>query len=268
MSAGWLLPQSALVRPRKGLRQRRSPDPPATAATWAQVRLLLISLVEGTVSSPGALRQQLVTNFTDIGSYPTNCSLVGVSNGDITGTGNGTPEGTQIVTFEKDLNAINGQLYSAPGDASQSDLIFYSRILTSTTTESFPSFSDPGPQLDTAPGGYADFFLQIYDALSGYNPTIVADNATFIPIGSALAINDISLYSQQDLFLDLQTDPQPSDLGNIYADTANNPHVTVTAGIATFLLAMVANARSTAAAAARGEARPPVPPPMAHGSAI
>src|ERR1041384_8083872 len=75
-----------------------------------------------------------------------------------------------------------------------------------------------------------------------------ADNGTFIPVGSALAINDISLYSQDDLFIDFQTDPHPSDLGNTYADTANNPHVTVTAGIASFLLTMVGNARGNAAA--------------------
>ncbi len=76
---------------------------------------------------------------------------------------------------------------------------------------------------------------QIYTALADYNPTLVAPDATFIPVGSALSMGGLSYYAQQNLFIDLQTHPQGSDLGSYYADTTNNPHVTVTPGIANFI---------------------------------
>lgn len=228
----------------------------------AAQELGILSLPDDTQApvTPSPLRTSLVANLAKLGNWPQLPYLVGVSNGVATGTANATTPNALAVSFS--ATCASASLYSTIGDTSNSNLIYRGRVAFSVITGDFPlvGATASGPQFDSAPGGTSTFFEQIATGLqqAGYNVTANASVGTFIPAISSQAMESLSPYDQSDLYADITN--TTSALDAHLADTTNDPHVTVTAAIAQFLLQQLAGNQTPkvqrAAAAAQKQVQP------------
>jgi hypothetical protein len=228
----------------------------------AAQELAIYSLTDDTQApvTPSPLRTTFVTNLAGLGNWPQLPYLVGVSNGVATGAANATTANALAVSFS--ATCASASLYSAIGDTSNSNLIYRGRIAFSVIDPDFPLVGKTasGPQFDSAPGGTSTFFEQIATGLqaAGYTVTANASVGTFIPAISSQAMESLSPYNQSDLYAKLAT--TSSSLDAHLADTTNDPHVTVTPAIATFLLQQLAGNQTPkaqrAAAATQKQVQP------------
>ena len=191
---------------------------------------------------PSPLRTTFVTNLQNLGNWPTQPRKIGVSNGDGTGTANGTAPSAEALTWSAYLNWVGANLYTSPGVDDDSNTNVVAQLWYGRT--SYYSWAQGTTQFDNAPGGTSTFFQAITDGLTqaGYtNNTLYYPLATFMPAISGCALSQLDPLTQAGLFFDINSGQSPSDLDAYTASQENDPHVTVTPYLAQWLLTELQN---------------------------
>jgi len=196
-----------------------------------------------TIHAPSPLRQTFLDNLQAVGGFASQPRNIGVANGVGTGQGNTTEPGTNALYWSY-WDGVGCYLYSAPGEPAGSgydNLVCEAWELDPFASYCYLKFAG-NPAFDSVPGGTNDFFTQLAQGINsaGYGPvTPTATLACFIPVISALAMSTLDLYSEADLFQNLTVNTPPSLLEAFQWDTQNDPHVTVTPGLAAWLLSQI-----------------------------
>jgi hypothetical protein len=188
--------------------------------------------------NPSPLRATFLENLAAVGGFPQQPMLLGVSNGAVDGTLNGTPPACQPVYENSDM-CFQFYVATAPGITDSSlgaNNVIFDGLVGSWGGS--VSWNGQVPPYDSAPGGTSAFFSTISSAISqaGYSPTAPYSVGCFVPTISALSMSSLSVYSATQLVQNVtQT---PSDL-DAWIGSANDPHVTVTAQTAQWLLSQL-----------------------------
>ncbi|MDY7225586.1 esterase/lipase family protein [Hyalangium rubrum] len=204
---------------------------------------MLISWVPGPSSSQeiSPLRTNFLANLSALGGFPKQPKLLGVSNGATDGTLNGTPPASQPVYevndpfFQFYIATSPGIYDSQAGGSGENYVVFATQV---AGWVDYVSWGGQSPAYDSAPGGTSAFFQTISSAVSqaGYDATMQYANGCFVPTISALSMSSLSVYSATQLVQNVtQT---PSDL-DAWIGSANDPHVTITADTAQWLLSQL-----------------------------
>jgi len=186
---------------------------------------------------PSGLRTAFLQNFAGVGNWPKTPRKIGVSNGDGTGVGNGTPPNAEGLQWSAYLGSVGAKLYTAAGVTDRSNTNVVAGLTWGWSTDF--SWTENSTQFDGAPGGTSPFFQLIARGLqaAGYtNYTCYYDTATFMPAITGCALSQLNPLNQTDLYTDISTTTSPSDLDAYTCSQENDPHVTITPYLAQWLL--------------------------------
>jgi len=236
-------------------------DPIIDLLNSSAAQEMLISWLDPTNQDAEAmispLRQSLIQNLTAVGGFPAQPRLLGVSNGAVDGTLNGTPSATTVISDNDTIFVLS--MASAPGITDSTN---YTQpvdneacyVAICDAGEGYFSWGGDVPEYDSAPGGTETFFETVGTTLQqdGWSPVVNYQVGCFVPTISALSMSSLSVYDNDDLTGSVEGGP--SDL-DAWTGSANDPHVTITPDTAEWLLQQI----PAPAAALASPAEPPRP---------
>jgi hypothetical protein len=188
----------------------------------------------GSTGQADPLRPAFMSELAALGDYPSTTRVVALSNGSSAGATQGFSAGAQIISYQYNVFPVQvrGDVWAVPdgGPLKIFDgvlkIFFIGPSQTVTVSGTLP--------WDNGPGGSRDSMAQM-DAVAAPYGDIVALHPShcFIPTVSALDV------ATSDPFYDVDGDPNllaNTPFANLYVPAANEPHVTVTPGNASWLL--------------------------------
>ena len=196
--------------------------------TPAAKQMLVYSFesTDGTAAACDPLFTEFYSELESMGSFPTGCRIVAISNGSGQATGQGFEAGDQLIEYEyNNTIVVTGNVWAVPEQTYSQ--IFEGYLYLITSTDELDVFTDNTLPYDNAPGGYRTSMADLAATGTGGFGEIIAlhDNHSFISTISSLNIDT------DDLFFDVSAEENIYNLtpfDTIYYPADNQLHVLIT----------------------------------------